>query len=660
MLSSVVTSFSDWFIEESVTGLLDEGLPFWEAHQKAINDPCATSPTGHHDFTLQASVLSPKIRTETCRYCDVTWSSFYLEAEDAYVSTLDRTEATSHPSEFADIHFGVSISEAYTQGTLANYATVSSISDNTVTVLGIATNSSTSATSSLYVKIAPFTWNHLSGTYSFYYSFFPWDLYYYLKYYGSYVRYSAYLYCVDTSTNTTLFDSYHSVIDDTSTPMVNSYSMRLTNGYTYYLYFLLNPGESYLYTKYKDFVMDDIYVSNVYVGNSGITQPGTSTRISSLMQIFNQYNIDNSYTENSTNVNFFLVPTGEEPSEDTAVSPAIYDEETLVFTEPATGAQYQTTGWTYDYTTRTYDITLDAGTFSLDGTDVTRIVSTYGDELASITYYDASGNALATDEYNYVMMSGSACSIDGHSYTYETVKEATCFSMGERKYTCSVCGDEYAEDIPTTGHAYGYSIYQEPTCTAAGIGLYTCPTCGDQYTEPIEPNGHVSELIQYVPTEYDENGIVVTPGYSVYSCSVCGSEYTVADEIPLEDEGWFDFMSDLLKSFLKTIITTLAAGLSKLFSAMADLISWIFGFLTETVLSGIKGFFDSFSNDSSIFDGFRQENEDGSTTVGLPSGVATAFQFFSGTILLLPDDLRLVLVFGIAALFVIAVFNKRP
>lgn len=385
-----------------------------------------------------------------------------------------------------------------------------------------------------------------------------------------------------------------------------------------------------------------------------------SARVSSLMQALNTYNIDNSYIDNSTNVNFFLVPTGQEPSEDTAVSPAIYDEETLVFTEPATGAQYQTTGWTYDYTTRTYDISLDAGTFSLDGTDVTRIVSTYGDELATITYYDASGNVLATDEYNYVMMSGSACSLNGHSYTYEIVKEPTCTTMGERKYTCTVCGDEYAEDVPASGHTHVFSVLKEPTCTAAGIGVYSCSSCGSEYTEPIPATNHTGQLLETVPSEFDENGVLISRGYSVYECSVCGTQYTVQDEISTDDGDWFSFMGDLLKSFLKTIVTALGAGLSKLFSAIADFFAWIFGFLSETVLSGIKNFFDAFGDDSSIFDGFRQENQDGSTTVVLPSGVSTVFQFASGVVLLLPEDLRLILLFGVAALFVIGVFKLRP
>ena len=314
----------------------------------------------------------------------------------------------------------------------------------------------------------------------------------------------------------------------------------------------------------------------VYPGDeSADSIPDSTSRISSLMQALNTYNIDNSYTDNSTNVNFFLAPSGETPTSDNVVSPAIYDEETLVFTEPATGAQYQTTGWTYDYTTRTYDITLDAGTYSIDGTDVTRIVSTYGDELATITYYDASGTALATDEYSYVMMSGSGCAIEGHSYTVETTKEASCIAAGERTYTCSVCGDQYVEEISKTDHVYAdYTITQEPTCTVGGISSQTCSTCGSQITEKLDALGHdwiakeVNETTYEVPEgtscpdcsgtdyTYTRNGVIytcicsdcsaewtteadVTYGNTTYVCSRCGESKVEVDATEETQETWF-------------------------------------------------------------------------------------------------------------------------
>lgn len=379
-----------------------------------------------------------------------------------------------------------------------------------------------------------------------------------------------------------------------------------------------------------------------------------TSRPTSVMDVIDQWNKDNPISTNSTTINYYIMPTGTED----LYSPALYDEEELVYTDPVTGTEYLTNGWTYDYLTRCYTLDMADG-FTIGDAAIDTIKLTYGDELLTVDHYSG-GSLIRSDEYNYVMASGSECGLNGHSYTYENIKEPTCTAMGERKYTCSVCGDQYAENVPASGHTHVFSILKEATCTAAGIGLYSCSSCGSEYTESIPATNHTGQLIETVPSEFDENGVLISRGYSVYECSVCGTQYTVQDEISTDDGDWFSFMGDLLKSFLKTIVTALGAGLSKLFSAIADFFSWIFGFLSETVLSGIKNFFNAFGDDSSIFDGFRQENEDGSSTVALPSGVATVFQFVSGTILLLPDDLRLVLIFGVAALFLIAVFKSRP
>lgn len=279
------------------------------------------------------------------------------------------------------------------------------------------------------------------------------------------------------------------------------------------------------YSFYNSFTFGSArYCSNISWDNSRIVvaapEAEPETRPSSLMQAIHNYNVDNSYTDNSTTVNYFLAPKDQTPTSDNVVSPAIFDEETWIFTEPATGAQYQSTGWTYDYNTRTYDIDLEVGTFTLDGTDVTRIVSQYGNELATITYYDASGNVLATDEYNYVMMAASECALNGHTYNANTTKEPTCTGSGERTYTCSVCGDQYVEEISKTDHVYAdHTITQEPTCTVGGISSKTCSTCGDQITEKLDPLGH-----DFIAKEITETTYELPPGTSCPSCS--GTNYT--------------------------------------------------------------------------------------------------------------------------------------
>ena len=125
--------------------------------------------------------------------------------------------------------------------------------------------------------------------------------------------------------------------------------------------------------------------------------------------------------------------------------------------------------------------------------------------------------------------------------------------------------------------------------------------------------------------------------------------------------------SDLWDKLVEGVISGLVALIEGLFeiitviltsvlSLVSELLSFIFGFLTDTVLSSISSFFSAFS-DGSLFELFRQENDDGTVTTTLPEGVSTVFAFFSGLILLLPAELRGVLFFGIAVLVLFSIFK---
>jgi len=87
-----------------------------------------------------------------------------------------------------------------------------------------------------------------------------------------------------------------------------------------------------------------------------------------------------------------------------------------------------------------------------------------------------------------------------HSYFSEVTVSAACETAGLRTYTCTQCGDSYAEIIPATGHSYEAAI-TVPTCAEVGYTSYTCG-CGDTYiADQVAALGHSFE-----------NGI----------CSTCG------------------------------------------------------------------------------------------------------------------------------------------
>jgi len=117
--------------------------------------------------------------------------------------------------------------------------------------------------------------------------------------------------------------------------------------------------------------------------------------------------------------------------------------------------------------------------------------------------------------------------VHNHVYADQLVREATCGTEGEIKYTCEECGESYTEKIPATGkhsyknacdgscdicgavrivsHAYVAQIAKQATCSEAGKQTYTCTVCGDFYSEAISATG-----IHNYQNACDE------------SCDVCG------------------------------------------------------------------------------------------------------------------------------------------
>ena len=105
-----------------------------------------------------------------------------------------------------------------------------------------------------------------------------------------------------------------------------------------------------------------------------------------------------------------------------------------------------------------------------------------------------------------------------HSYTSETIKEATHISHGTIRYTCS-CGDWYDEIIFSPGHSYEKKVLIETTHENDGLIRYEC-SCGDWYEETEVSPGHtyLSKIISHETHETD--------GLILNACS-CGDKYEV-------------------------------------------------------------------------------------------------------------------------------------
>ena len=88
-------------------------------------------------------------------------------------------------------------------------------------------------------------------------------------------------------------------------------------------------------------------------------------------------------------------------------------------------------------------------------------------------------------------------------------------------------GDDVDPD--TCKHNWEETKRTDATCTLPGTVTSTCTKCEKTKTETLPKVGHTWEVKQTTQTSYDENGNVLTQGFTIYRCSVCGEEYKDTD-----------------------------------------------------------------------------------------------------------------------------------
>ena len=161
----------------------------------------------------------------------------------------------------------------------------------------------------------------------------------------------------------------------------------------------------------------------------------------------------------------------------------------------------------------------------------------------------------------------------------EIITEATCTEEGEKKFTCSICGDEKTEKVSATGHQHteirnkkeatcketGYSgdtwckdcgkkilsgqtiaktenhswdagkVTTKATCTEEGEKTFTCSICGDEKTEKVSATGH-----QHTEIRNKKEATCKESGYSGDTwCKDCGKKILSGQAIAkTEDHSW--------------------------------------------------------------------------------------------------------------------------
>lgn len=187
-------------------------------------------------------------------------------------------------------------------------------------------------------------------------------------------------------------------------------------------------------------------------------------------------------------------------------------------------------------------------------------------------------------------------------------------------------------DPETCTHEWEETDRTEPTCILAGTVEYTCSKCEKTKTETLPKLGHTWEVKQSVQTSYDEEGNVLTQGFTIYRCSTCGEEYkdsngsgppgggggTGGDD----DKSIWDRIADLVGAVVGGLLDGLVSLANMLLGKLADVVSAIMSFFTEI---------------PKLFEGF----------LGFLSAV---FPFF-------PPEIMLLLTFGIAAVVFIGIIK---
>ncbi|MGN8969826.1 hypothetical protein [Intestinimonas sp. HCP28S3_D6] len=274
----------------------------------------------------------------------------------------------------------------------------------------------------------------------------------------------------------------------------------------------------------------------------------------------------------------------------------IVNETNNTYTNPSTGTTSTITDWTYDYSDRSYELTLEGGD---------TVTVTYGDENVTIQEGDTVYNVY---------------------YIVE--------STGE---------DPGVQPTPTPGpetcqHKYTSTVDREATCTVPGQTTYTCSLCGHTYTEAIPAKGHTWTVFQTVPTEYDQEGNLLQQGYTIYQCDVCKEQYKDMEGTGPpgggeDGETIWDKLGDLLGTVFGGILGLFEAVIGAVLDALTSLATMISEKLTAVV--GLV--LSMFAEIPALFTGF--------------------LGFLTAVFVYIPEDIMLLLTFGIAVVVFIGIIK---
>lgn len=160
-----------------------------------------------------------------------------------------------------------------------------------------------------------------------------------------------------------------------------------------------------------------------------------------------------------------------------------------------------------------------------------------------------------------------------------------------------------------SGSGHTHEWYQtgavQGNCLTPAQRTYTCSVCGKQYTETDPVLGHSWRIIQTVSTKYDDSGNLIQKGYTVYECERCGEQYkstndtgpppsggggSDGDSGDIDDGGLLEWINGLIKylsdhlSGAVELILSFFRTIPELFGGFLDFLSAMFPFLPDEIM----------------------------------------------------------------------------
>lgn len=138
-------------------------------------------------------------------------------------------------------------------------------------------------------------------------------------------------------------------------------------------------------------------------------------------------------------------------------------------------------------------------------------------------------------------------------------------------------------------HDWEETSRTDPTCILAGSVSYTCSKCKKNKMEALSKLGHTWEVKQSVQTSYDEDGNIQTQGFTIYRCASCGEEYKTENATGPPGSGEWgsgseiaDGVLDKFPSFVNMVLS-MFQQLPKLFEGFVAFLTEVFAYVPDDI-----------------------------------------------------------------------------